>query len=72
MNPTTHKAAKSMEERRLPDWKLAYRIHEVCAATGLGKTTIFKRISEGKLRAKRDGRITIILRSELQRYLDNL
>lgn len=64
-------AAKDMEGT-IPDWKLAYRVPEAAAATGLGESTIWKKISEGKLMAKRDGAATLIEREELQRYLRSL
>jgi excisionase family DNA binding protein len=61
-----------MEADRLPDWKLAYRIEEAAAATGYGESTLWKKIAAGKLRAKKDGAMTIVQRDELQRYLDEL
>jgi excisionase family DNA binding protein len=72
MNQRTHAAAVAMEEERLPDWKLAYRIPEAAAAAGMGESTLWKKISEGKLRAKKDGAVTVIKRQELQRYIDEL
>lgn len=72
MNARAHAAANDMESMRLPDWKLSYRIHEAAAATGFGESTLWKRISEGRLRAKHDGNATIIKREELQRFLDEL
>jgi excisionase family DNA binding protein len=65
-------AANNMERQGLPDWKLAYRVDEACAATGYGKTKIWELISAGKLRAKKDGGVTVIRRADLQDYLDNL
>lgn len=65
-------AAADMERHRLPDWKLAYRVDEACAAIGYGKTKIWELISAGKIRAKKDGGVTIIRRQDLQAYLDSL
>lgn len=65
-------AANNMERQGLSDWKLAYRVDEACAATGYGKTKIWELIAAGKLRAKKDGGVTIIRRADLQDYLDNL
>lgn len=59
-------------EGHLPDWKLSYRIDEACAATGFGKSKMWALIRAGTIEAKKDGGVTIILRRELQRYLDNL
>jgi excisionase family DNA binding protein len=71
MSPAVHAAARDMETR-LPDWKLAYRIDEACAATGYGRTKIKELIRDGKLRAKKDGGVTVIRRADLQEYLDSL
>lgn len=64
-------AARSLEAR-LPDWKLAYRVDEACAATGYGKSKLWELIRHGKLRAKKDGGVTVILRGDLNAYLNNL
>lgn len=68
----TQDAAKHMEAHRLPDWKLAYRVVEAAAATGFGESTLWQKISQGKLKAKKDGTATVIKREELQRYIDAL
>lgn len=65
-------AAKELEARGLPDWKLAYRVPEAAAATGIGESTIWKRIKAGKISPKRDNGLTLITRAELLRYLDSL
>lgn len=59
-------------EEHLPDWKLAYRIDEAVAATGIGRTKLYEIIKAGKLEAKRAEGMTIILRDELQHYLHTL
>lgn len=71
MSPNAHAAAKEMEQT-MPDWKLAYRVPEAAAATGFGESTIWKKIKDGKLTARRDGNVTVIERTELQRYLQSL
>lgn len=40
--------------------KLGYSIREACQASSLGRTTLYKHISAGRLRAVRVGRRTII------------
>ena len=40
--------------------KLAYSIPEACAATSLGRTSIYAHISAGRLRAVRVGGRTVI------------
>lgn len=72
MSPQAHAAAKAMESSRLPDWKLAYGIDEACAAVGFGKSKLWELIKDKKIEAKKDGGRTIILRTELQRYLESL
>lgn len=40
--------------------KLAYSIKEACAASSLGRTTIYSHIAAGRLRANRIGGRTVI------------
>ncbi|GAA4642002.1 hypothetical protein GCM10023115_03140 [Pontixanthobacter gangjinensis] len=40
--------------------KLAYSVQEACAATSLGRTSIWNHIKEGRLRAIRVGGRTLI------------
>ena len=40
--------------------KLAYSIREACAASSLGKTTLYSHISAGRLKAVRIGGRTVI------------
>ena len=56
----------------LPGWKLAYRLEEAAEATGLSRETLYRRIAEGKLTAKKDGRLTVIEADEIRRYLSAL
>jgi excisionase family DNA binding protein len=65
-------AAAEMEKAGLPDWKLSYRIDEACAATGYGRSKMWELIRTGRIRAKKDGGVTIIRRRDLQHYLDSL
>jgi excisionase family DNA binding protein len=50
----------------------AYRIDEVCALTGLGRTSIYAAIKHGDLLARKAGRSTIILSNDLDVFLQNL
>jgi excisionase family DNA binding protein len=45
--------------------KLAYSPEEAAAATGLGMTTIYKLMKEGRLKRVKIGRSTVIPRSSL-------
>jgi hypothetical protein len=69
MQNTTRKQAII---ERLPDAKLAYRIDEASIATGISRAVLFRRIAEGSLEIRKDGKITLILRPELERYLADL
>jgi hypothetical protein len=50
----------------------AYRIPEVCARSGLGRTSIYAAIKSGALTARRYGRCTIVLAEDLASFLRNL
>ena len=52
--------------------KLAYSIEEFSDVTGLGRTAIFDAINKGRLRAKKAGRRTLILKEEADRFLQSL
>ena len=49
----------------------SYSVAEVCAVTSLGRTLIFSEISDGSLKAKKVGRRTIILESDLSAWLSS-
>jgi excisionase family DNA binding protein len=51
---------------------LALDVAQVMVETGLGRSTVFLAIKDGKLKAKKAGRKTLILRSELIRFLETL
>jgi excisionase family DNA binding protein len=40
-----------------------------CAASSLRRSSLYKAIAEGRLRAKKYGKRTLILRSDLQQFL---
>jgi excisionase family DNA binding protein len=50
----------------------AFRIPEVCKATGLCRTTIYAAIKSGDLLARKYGRCTVILASDLEKFLIEL
>jgi hypothetical protein len=52
--------------------KVALSIDEVIAATGLGRTSVFKAIRTGQLRAKKHGIRTLILPIDLEAWLSTL
>lgn len=51
--------------------KLAYTIPETVAAIGIGRSTIYKHIKAGTLRATRIGGRTVILAEHLTAWLNS-
>jgi excisionase family DNA binding protein len=54
------------------DMKLALSIEEAAQLAPIGRTNIFRAIREGKLLARKAGRRTVILRPDLEQFLNNL
>ena len=52
--------------------QLSFSIEEVSAATGLGRTKIYEEIGAGALPAKKWGKRTLILKADLEAFLDGL
>ena len=52
--------------------RVAYSIAEAMALSGLGRDTLYKQIHSGRLPARKLGRRTIVLASDLQRFLEAL
>jgi excisionase family DNA binding protein len=48
---------------------LRYSLREVQRLLGLSRSTLYARITDGKLAIQKDGRRTFVLASELDRYL---
>ena len=51
---------------------LSYSIADVCKVSGLNRTSIFQEIRKGNLKARKFGRRTIILRGDLEHFLQQL
>jgi excisionase family DNA binding protein len=51
---------------------IAYTVAEACAASRAGRTTLYKAIRAGRLRALKHGRRTIILASDLLHWLESM
>jgi len=51
---------------------LSLSVQEVKTATGLGLTKIYQLINEGDLKARKLGRRTFVLQSDLEDFLNNL
>jgi len=52
--------------------QLSYSIKQACALTGIGQTKIYEAINQGHLLAKKYGRRTLILKDDLEAFLNNL
>jgi hypothetical protein len=52
--------------------KLAHSIDDVVALSGVGRTLVFAEIKAGRLIARKCGRRTVILRSDLQQWLNSM
>jgi excisionase family DNA binding protein len=52
--------------------QLSLSIEEAHAATGLGRTKLYQLINSGELKARRCGKRTIILKDDLEAFLNNL
>jgi predicted DNA-binding transcriptional regulator AlpA len=52
--------------------KAAYSVNEFCSETGLGRSSVYQAMSEGRLRASKCGRRTVILASAGEDFLNSL
>ncbi len=55
-----------------PPDKLAHSIDESCAIAGIGRSSIYSAIAAGDLTARKAGRRTLILHSDLEAWLAGL
>jgi len=52
--------------------RLAYSISEICALTGLGRDAVYTAIRDGCLAARKVGKRTLVLDSDLHEFLAGL
>ncbi len=52
--------------------QLAYRPKDAARTVGLSEREVYNLLASGRIRAKKHGTATLILRDELQRFLDQL
>ena len=58
--------------RKLEQVQLAYSVGEAAEAAKICRTIIYRMINEKKLKARKIGRRTIILHTDLEEFLNNL
>lgn len=65
-------SGQSSALQRTPSWehKLAFTIHEVKVIASCSNGYLYKAISEGQLRAVKRGRRTLVLRADLDAWLN--
>ena len=51
---------------------IALKISEVCAASRIGRTGVYEAVKRGELRARKNGKSTLVLYAELVEWLDQL
>ena len=51
---------------------LAYTVDEACSVAGIRRTALYKAIGTGELVARKYGRKTLILATDLHRFIDGL
>lgn len=52
--------------------ELSYSIEQVQTITGIGRTKLYEAINAGVLRARKFGKRTIILKADLEAFLESL
>ncbi len=54
------------------DIQLAYSLSEVAAASRVSRSTLYRAIDAGELRAVKRGRRTLVLAQDMKRWIENL
>lgn len=52
--------------------QLSFTIEEACTVTGIGRTKLYEVLDSGKLPAKKLGKRTLILKTDLMVFLSSL
>lgn len=52
--------------------RLSYTIADAISVSGIGRTSLYKAIAAGQLRAVKNGRRTLILTEDFERFLNSL
>jgi excisionase family DNA binding protein len=59
-------------EQLQPLAPMAFTIPEACKVSGVGRSKLYEAIASGALRARKNGAKNLILREDLQRWLESL
>ena len=52
--------------------RLAYDVRQVCALSGLSRAMVYAAIRSGRLKARKHGARTLVLRDDLRAWLEGL
>lgn len=61
-----------MQQSTIQEAKALLSVKEFCHLAGIGRTTFYQQIQEGRIIAKKFGRRTLIPRSEFERFVSEL
>jgi hypothetical protein len=56
----------------IPETAAAFSILEFCAWAGVGRSSAYQQLRDGKLRAKKIGKRTVVLRADAEHWLAEL
>ncbi|MET4483703.1 helix-turn-helix domain-containing protein [Bradyrhizobium sp. F1.13.3] len=56
----------------LPAAQMAFSVPAACKVAGVGRTKLYEAIQSGALRARKNGAKNLILRDDLQQWLESL
>lgn len=68
----TNNGLYSLIKTKEVQMQMSYSIDEARKVTGIGRTKLYEAINEGLLRARKYGKRTIILKDDLQKFLNSL
>jgi excisionase family DNA binding protein len=55
-----------------PLQRMAYRVSEAAQVLAISRSRFYELVAEGRIRILKEGSRTLVRRSELERYLDDL
>lgn len=61
-----------MGERQAPGDRMAYRVKEAADMIAISRSRFYELVADGRIRTLKEGARTLVLRRELERYLDSL